>query len=277
MPVPASTLTITGASRVMFIMGDPIDQVIGTATLNAHWADLGRDLVTVPLHTRPEHLAGMLDAIRQSPSLAGTGITIPHKIAALSLVDHMTEAARRVGSVNFIRRNPDGSLTGHNVDGAGFLEGLSAQGIDPAGLSVALAGAGGVARAIAFALVGAGIARLTLSNRNSDKATALAEDLATSAAAAGCAITVHPPGDRIPEGAELLINATSLGMRASDPLPFAEAQIVEARILAEVVMRPADTAFLARGHALGLTCVPGHAMLAPQADLVARFLDGDTA
>mgnify|MGYP003645220342 CR=1 FL=1 len=273
--LPAAPLTITGKSRVMFIMGDPITQVVGTAALNAHWTQSGRDLVTVPLHTQPDDLEHMLGMLRRSKCVAGTGVTVPHKIAAYRLVDRLTTAARQIGSVNFIRRDPDGSLVGHNIDGAGFLAGLKGAGVALQGRSVDLAGAGGVARAIAFALVSAGVRHLVLRNRDSARAEGLARDLHDRSDTSGCDIAVHEAETAKP--ADMLVNGTSLGMRAADPLPFTPGEIEGAKILAEVVMTPAETPFLAQGRAAGLTCVPGMAMLTPQADLVARFLDGDPA
>lgn len=263
---------ITGRTRVMFIMGDPIGHVVGTAVLNAAWQDAGRDLVTVPLHVLAPDLPHMLDSLRKAPNVAGTGITIPHKIAALSLVDHVTEAARLAGAVNFIRRNPDGSLTGHNIDGAGFLAGLAAHGIDPVGRSVHIAGAGGVARPIAFALAAAGAHRLTIRNRDMAKAEALLADIRASGVAPGCILETTPGAP-----ADLLVNATSLGMKETDPMPFDLADIATGAIVAEVVMTPAETPLLAAARARGCTIVPGRAMMDPQAALVAAFLDGTPA
>ncbi|MEP3326194.1 MAG: shikimate dehydrogenase [Nitratireductor sp.] len=263
---------ITGRTGVMFIMGDPIDHVVGTLVLNAAWAAEARDLVTVPLQVRAADLSHMLDTVRRAPNVAGTGITIPHKIAAVGLVDHLTDAARRVGAVNFIRRNPDGSLTGHNVDGAGFVAGLRAHGVDPTRRNVLLAGAGGVARAIVFALAGAGATTLTIRNRDTARAEALARDLRADPASGGCAI--HVATGPAPD---LLINATALGMEPRDPLPFDPEEMPPDAVAAEVVMTPAMTPFLASAAARGCRVIAGRAMMDPQAGLVAAFLDGDPA
>lgn len=268
---PAPT-PITGRTKVMFIMGDPIGHVVGTAVLNAAWQEAGRDLVTVPLHVHAPDLPHMLDSLRKAPNVAGTGITIPHKIAALSLVDHVTAAARLAGAVNFIRRNADGTLTGHNVDGSGFLAGLRAHGVEPAGRDVHIAGAGGVARPIAFALAGAGARRLTIRNRDMAKAEALLADIRASGDAAECILETASGAP-----SDLLVNATSLGMKDTDPMPFEAAEIPTGAIVAEVVMTPAETPLLAAARAKGCTIVPGRAMMDPQAALVAAFLDGDPA
>lgn len=266
----APRLHVTGQSRVMFIMADPVDHVIGTAVLKRAWSSDGRDLVYVPLHVRAEDLPFMLDAVRRAPNVAGTGITIPRKIAARDLVEHLTQAAKLSGAVNFIRRNTDGTLTGHNVDGAGFLAGLGAHDVDPAGRDIWLAGAGGVARAIAFALAGAGARSLTLRNRSADKAEALASALRDSAVGAQCRI-----GTGHAASADILVNGRSLGMRAENPLPFDTHEIPKGATVADVVMRPAVTALMQAAGNRGCRTISGHAMLDPQADLVATYLDGD--
>lgn len=274
MTMPAApNLLITGRTKVMFLIADPVDHVIGTAVLNAAWAAEGRDIVAVPLHVRPADLADALAMIRRAPNVAGTGITIPHKIAAAGLVDRLTEAAAQAGAVNFIRRDADGRLTGHNVDGAGFLAGLGAAGVEVAGRSVALAGAGGVARAIGFALAGAGAGALNIRNRDAAKAERLIADIAAWPGAARCRLSANAPVG----AADILINATALGMRAEDPTPFAAAELPDAATVAEVVMAPALTPLLKAAAARGLRTVPGRAMMDPQAALVARFLDGDPA
>ncbi|XDA97904.1 shikimate dehydrogenase [Sulfitobacter sp. LCG007] len=270
---PRTTQSITGKTRLMFIMGDPIDHVVGTAVLNAAWSRLGRDMVTVPLHVRPDDLGRMLDMLRASDNVAGTGITIPHKIAGRAMMDHLTEAAMLAGAVNFVRRNADGTLTGHNVDGTGFLAGLAARGIVLDGRRVALSGAGGVARSIAFAVAGSGARSLTLRNRDMSKAEALARDIAAWTGANGCGVTARQDIGQ----PEILINATSLGMTETDPLPFTEAEMAQAICLAEVVMTPAETPVMKLAAGRGIATVGGRAMMDPQADLVARFLDGDPA
>ncbi|WP_163851395.1 shikimate dehydrogenase family protein [Pseudooceanicola aestuarii] len=268
----APRLHITGRTAVLFIMGDPIDHVIGTDVLNRTWVETGRALVTVPLQVRAADLPYMLDMLRRAPNVAGTGITIPHKIAAVALVDHLTDAALQAGAVNFIRRNADGTLTGHNVDGAGFVAGLAAQGVAATGRDVLMLGAGGVGRAIAFAMAGGGARSLTIRNRDVARARALADAIRDSGVAPGCALHV---GDGPTPG--LIINATALGMDPDDPLPLPADQIPLGAIVAEVVMTPAITPLLTAAQARNCRIVPGRAMMDPQAGLVGAFLDGTPA
>lgn len=262
-------MAITGRTAVMLILADPVAQIVGTHVLNRAFAEAGLDVAVVPLQVRPGDLAAALELIRRTPNVVGTGITIPHKIAATGLVDGLTEAARAVGAVNFIRRNADGSLTGTNVDGAGFLAGLVAEEVAPEGMRVAQIGAGGVGRAIAFALAGAGVAELHIVNRDAGKAAALAA--AVRGAAPDCRVRAASlPGL---SGFDLVVNATALGMRPGDPLPHNLTGLKRHAVAADVVMTPAVTPMLAAAARLGCKTVPGMAMMRPQAGLVARFFD----
>lgn len=261
------TVPITGQTAVMLMLADPVSHIRGTALINDSFAALGLDATILPVHVLPADLDAVLKAVRLMRNVAGLGITIPHKIAALSLVDELTPIARSMGATNFIRRNVDGSLTGTNTDGAGFLAGLRANGFDPAGRRVLLAGTGGVGRAIAFALATAGAARIDLLNRDPAKAHALADALRLSVPA--CRIAMAD-ADSLPQS-DLLVNATSLGMKAGDPLPLDIAALTPATTVAEVVVQPAMTPLLLHAAARGCRTVGGAEMLKPQPKLVAEF------
>lgn len=264
-------MKITGKSRIMFILADPVAQVIGSDVLNRAYAARGLDVAVSPLHVRAEGLATMVAAIREIGNLAGFGCTIPHKSAVLGLLDEVTPEARAIGAVNFVRRNTDGSLTGHNVDGAGFMAGLAAAGVEVRGRRVLLVGAGGVGKPIAFSLGWAGVSELVIANRSLDRAEALAAGVAK--AAPGCVTRAVSARDMpAPEGFDLVINATALGMRPDDPLPFDPSRLEPATVVAEVIMTPAETPIMALARARGCVVVPGLAMMEPQAGLVAEFL-----
>lgn len=258
---------ITGQTAVMLMLADPVSHIRGTALINDSFAALGLDATIVPIHVRPDNLEAVLKAVRLMQNVAGLGITIPHKVAAWSLVDDLTPVARRMGATNFIRRNADGTLTGTNTDGAGFLAGLQANGFDPAGKRVLLAGTGGVGRAIAFALVEAGAARIDLMNRDLAKARSLAEELRVSAP--GCRVAMADEGSIAL--ADLLINGTSLGMKTEDPLPLDIGGLTHRTTIAEVVVQPTITALLREAAARGCPTIGGAEMLKPQPKLVADF------
>ncbi|MEO3387968.1 shikimate dehydrogenase [Mesorhizobium sp. CAU 1741] len=264
-------MRITGQTRIMFILADAVGHIVGSDVLNRAFEEMELNVAVSPLSVGPDDLADMLAMIRRIKNVAGFGVTIPHKIAATALVDDLTDAARDIGAVNFVRRNADGSLTGHNIDGEGFLAGLAEHQVAVRDATVLQVGAGGVGRAIAFALAGVGARDIHLVNRDKAKA----EELATAIRARGgkATIHVHASEDDVPAKAfDLVVNATSLGMHDGDPLPLSPSRLGPSTTVAEVIMTPVTTPILAQAQAIGCRTVPGMAMMQPQPLLVARFL-----
>jgi shikimate dehydrogenase len=259
---------VTGKTRIMFILGDPIAHVVGTALFNAHLRERGIDAAAFPLHVVPADLGMMLEAIRRMRNVTGFGVTIPHKIAVLDLLDEVTDRARHVGAVNFVRRDDSGRLVGDNIDGVGFVAGLVRQGPAPQGLRVLQVGAGGAGRAIAFALAEAGVAELRIANRSADKARELAE--AVQAASPSCRVSA---GEADPRGCDLVVNTTSLGLHEGDPLPVSLEGLAPGATVAEVVMTPEVTPLLAEAERRGLATLRGKAMLADQIRLACGFME----
>mgnify|MGYP001806496392 CR=1 FL=1 len=257
---------ITGRTRLLAILADPIVHVKAPPGINRIVAERGRDAVMVPLHVRPEDLRTVVDALRTTQNFDGAIVTVPHKSAVTAFCDDLSDQARAVGAANVIRRTADGRIVGDALDGPGFVGGLVAAGIAPAGLAAYLVGAGGAASAIAFALAKAGVARLTLANRSRDKAA----DLAVRVSAAFPSVTVTV-GDRDPTGHDLIVNGTSLGMSPGDPLPLDIDGLSPSMIVAEVVMEPEITPLLAAAQRAGARIHLGRPMLAQQLSLMADF------
>jgi shikimate dehydrogenase len=252
----------------MFILGDPVAHIRGTAFLNEHFRQSGRDATAAPLHVAPADLAGVVGAIRKMRNVAGFGVTLPHKIEILKHLNDLTDRAARIGAVNFVRRDGDGRLAGDNVDGLGFVAGLARNGIALAGRRVLQIGAGGVGRAIAFALAEAGAAEITLVNRSRGKAEALA-----AAVGAACPNCRCSSGAGDPTRADLLVNATSLGLQESDPLPIDIAALPTGAAVAEVIMAPETTALLRQAEQRGHRIVRGREMIMEQLRLATAFLE----
>ena len=264
-------MKITGKTRIMFILADAVDHIVGSDVLNRAFVDLKLDVAVSPLSIKPDDLADMLDMIRRIDNVVGFGVTIPHKIDVVELVDELTDAARDIGAVNFVRRDADGRLVGHNIDGEGFLAGLAEHRVEVRGKSVLQVGAGGVGRAIAFALAGAGTGPIHLLNRNTERARQLADAIRERNPQA--AIRVHADEAGLPdETFDLVVNATSLGMHDGDVMPVSPARLAPSSTVAEVIMTPAITPMLAAAGKIGCRTVPGLAMMQPQPLLVARFL-----
>ena len=156
-------------------------------------------------------------------------------------------------------------MIGDMLDGIGFVAGLKASGFEPGAKRVFLAGAGGAARAIAFALADAGIKALTITNRTQAKA----DDLARRIRDAYPAIALQ--GDQAAE-ADLVINATVLGMKPGDMLPLDAGSLHAGQIAADVIMEPVMTAFLNKARAKGCRIQGGLPMLQSQIKLMAHHM-----
>lgn len=262
-------MRITGLTRILFILADPVDHVRGSDMLNRWFEAQGDDVAVSPLHVAPADLARVLDAIRAMRNVAGFGVTIPHKIALCALLDRLTPRARQVGAVNFVRRDADGTLLGDNVDGIGFVDGLARAGVGVAGRDVLLVGAGGAGRAIAFALAQAGTARLVIANRTRTRAAELAA--AVSVAHPACETIAGEPGLA---GVGLLVNATSVGMHGAHALPLDVSALSPSTDVAEVIMVPEMTPLLREATRRGCRTVPGRFMLEEQIRRVKAFVLG---
>ncbi|GAB5389242.1 MAG: shikimate dehydrogenase [Alphaproteobacteria bacterium] len=245
------------------VMGWPIGHS-QSPKLHGHWLKrYGIDGAYVPLAVHPDDAE---QALRALPKLgfAGCNVTLPHKQIALAVCDQVDPYAARVGAVNTIVVQPDGSLRGSNTDGPGFMAHLqaSAPDIDLSGSVVTVLGAGGASRAVVASLLDAGIADLRLINRSLDKAQTLIEELDATdrASAAGWA-----DASEALTGASLLVNTTSLGMTDQPALELDLTALPREAAVYDLVYAPLQTDLLARAAMRGNTAIDGLGMLLHQA------------
>nr|AXL05519.1 shikimate dehydrogenase [uncultured bacterium] len=237
---------ITGSTRLYVVVGDPVTQVQSPALMNPLFARLGLDAVLVPVHARPAHLAQVVGGLRHVGNVDGIFVTVPHKVAAVALADRCGPMVAVTGSANALRREPDGSWYAENFDGVGFVTGLVAAGHDPKGGRVALVGAGGAGSAIAAALLAAGVDRLWVS----DPDTARLAGLRARLDAHWPDRTATSTEPRL-AGAGIVVNATPLGLRPHDPLPFEPAALPPHSVVADIIMKPRETRLLREAARLG--------------------------
>src|SRR5215472_16819791 len=164
-------MKITGVTRLAGIIGLPVSHS-RSPLLHGFWLDeTGVDGAYLPLPVRPDHIEQALHAL---PILGfrGCNLTVPHKQAALAVVDRVDPLARRIGAINTVIVAPDGSLEGTNTDAFGFRENLreAAPRWDPALGPAVILGAGGAARAVIVALSDAGVAEIRVVNRTLERA-----------------------------------------------------------------------------------------------------------
>lgn len=260
-------MNIDGHTRVIVHLSYPSGHLRTPSVFNALCERQRRNAVLVPWQVQPGHLEAVWAALRRSESLAGVIVTIPHKTAVAGLCDTLEGVALPLGVANVARRMPDGRFIGRMYDGEGYLAGLKSQGHQVAGRRVLLLGAGGAANGIAYALAGAGVAHLAIANRTRDKAA----DLAAMVSRAFPNVpTVSADADGT--GYDVIINATSLGLRETDPLPLDVETIAPGALVGEVVMQPDMTPLLLAAERRGAGIHKGVHMITGQAELLAQFL-----
>lgn len=260
---------ITGKTRIYGIIADPVAQVRTPEVFNALFAEQDIDAVFVPLHVGAEGLEAAITGLRTIRNLGGLIVTVPHKTAIAALCDELGDAGRMIGAVNTLCFTEDGRLLGNIFDGLGFIAGLKSQGFEPKGKKTLLLGAGGAAGAIAFALADAEVTSLTIANRTLNKAQQIVDRVAGHYSNLDVS---HGGFD--PTGFDLIINATSLGMRSDDPLPLDATLLTPEMIVAEIIMKPEETALLTAAQKQGCAVHYGRHMLDHQVRLMVDFMGG---
>lgn len=255
-------VTLTGETRLFYIVGDPIAQVKSPPALTAILVARGVNALVVPAHVAPADLDGFVTAAKATQNVGGIVVTVPHKIAALAHCDEPSERARFAGSTNVIRRGDDGLWRGDNTDGQGYLDGIEARGFDVRDKTALLVGAGGAGSAIAYEILARGAAHLRVHDidaaRRDRIVTRLSERFPGRASI----------GDADPSGIDLVANATPLGMRPGDPLPVDVAKLVPTQFVADVITRPEVSPLIGEARRIGCATMPGSGMFDAQAELL---------
>jgi shikimate dehydrogenase len=196
-----------------------------------------------------------VDACR-SLGLGGLSVTMPHKEAVATAVDELTPVAARLGAVNCVVPAA-GRLVGDNTDGEGFVSSLRAElDLDVRDLCVTVLGAGGAARAVIGAVADAGAREIAVVGR-----TPARVDLAVAVAPGVARVGV----DADIAAADLIVNATPLGMGANTELPVDPSALHSAQVVADLVYHPLRTPLLEAAEAAGATAIGGLGMLVGQA------------
>lgn len=241
------------------------------AMMEAGYAKAGIDARYINCDVKPENLAAAI-AGAKAMEWAGFNCSIPHKIAVIDHLDDLAESAKIIGAVNCVQIR-DGKLTGNNTDGKGFLASLRKV-TEPKGKTIVILGAGGAARAIAVELALAGAARITIANRSPDKAQAIARLLTENSKVEAHAMAWE--GEFVvPEGTDVLINATSIGLGDAEAIPTVKiSSLGHASIVADVIPNPPMTKLLREAKAQGCQTLDGLGMLVNQGIIGAELVLG---
>lgn len=254
---------ISGQTRLLAILGDPIESVKSPRTWNPRLAALGHDAVLVPIHVPAVAFDAVIGSLMKLGNLDGLVLTMPFKERVIPHLSAITERARQVGAVNAARRGPAGEWIGDMFDGVGLVGAVRGLGVDPKGQTVGVIGAGGAGAAIAFAMADAGARSI----RVMDSDGARAERLAARVAESGCPAKAGAFGAA---DVQILVNATPVGMKEDDGLPIDPGGLTPATTVVDIVTRP-GTALLRAAEARGCRCAGGGAMVSAQTEAIIAF------
>lgn len=256
----------TGATRIYATLGYPIAQVKSPEVLNAIFAAESVNAVMLPIEVHPNDLASTLVGLKKIRNLDGILITIPHKCTVVPYIDLQHKAVEVLGAANVLRREANGLWTGDNFDGRGFVNGLKKQGHEVSGRSIVIVGGGGAGSSIAMALLESGAGHIQLVDLDIQKVSNLASRL-LQRWPGSIEVANRPCLDH----ADIIVNATPLGLRNEDPLPFEPGELPQQILIADIIMTPAETRLLKQATAAGHATHAGIHMLDEQISLYREF------
>lgn len=263
---------ITGRATLIAHIGYPTDTFASSSLCNPWFDRNGIDAAVIPMSARAEGYPDLFRALFTLTNLRGALVTMPHKVTTMGLVDEVSPAAAIAGATNAVVKREDGSLLADQFDGAGFVRALVHKGFDPEGRRVMIVGTGGVGSAIAASLAAGGVGEISLVNRHAESAEELSKRL-----------RAHYPhvdtrlGSRDSPGFDLLVNATSLGARAGDPLPLDLDGVESTTFVADAVNKPELTPLLVAAQQRGCTIQAGRDMLLEMVPAYLAFFGFDGA
>jgi len=259
-------MTITGTTRVFYILGDPVAQVRAPEVYNHLFREHGIDAVLVPLKLPAAALPGFLQHGLAAENIGGFWATMPHKPALATHLKPADPVAQVAHAVNAVRRLPDGRLEAALFDGIGFVKGLDHFGMPVTGKRVLVVGAGGGGHAVAAAIAQRQPAVLAVYNRTRERAGSLVQRLRPLV---GDAVRVADSSD--PAGYDLVVNCTSQGLKPDDALPFEPQRLDAGAAVVDILMTREPTALLKACRARGIHAEAGYEMLVQQVPEYLRF------
>lgn len=269
-------MEINGKTKLIGVVGWPIEHSLSPRMHNAAFAAAGLDYVYLPLPVQPDKLKDAAAGLK-SLGFVGVNVTIPHKVAIMQYLDHIDRSAQMVGAVNTIVMQ-DGTASGYNTDAEGFIRSLQAHNITCAGKKAVLLGAGGAARAIICGLIDHAIDKIVIGARDARKADGLAGLFRDY-----CNIYAYDwqqeSFTRETENCDLLIHCTPLGMFpniAAEP-PVNWLRVNHGAVVCDLIYNPPRTRFLEQAALRNHIIINGKGMLVEQGAVAFQLWTGQSA
>lgn len=252
-------MNIDGNTELIAHIGYPTHSFKSPLIYNPYFEKEGINALVVPMGCKGEHYPAFLRSVFQLTNIRGALITMPHKVTTVGLLDEVTPTVKVAGACNAVKMDAQGRLVGDMFDGAGFVRGVQRKGFNLTGKRVMVVGTGGVGSAIAASMAAEKIAAISLFDVNTASCEALAQRLVKEYPTIQVGI-----GSNDPEGHDLVVNATPMGMNEGDPLPLDVSRLAPNTFVGEVVMRTEMTAFLQAAQQRGCHVQVGSDMLFEQ-------------
>jgi len=256
---------VSGKTKVCAVIGDPVEHSLSPIIHNAAFQHLNLDYVYVAFNVRAYQLKDAILGVR-GLGIYGLNVTMPHKISIIKYLDELDETAKRIGSVNTVL-NKDGRLIGYTTDGVGAFNALKYAGSDPLGKKVVVLGAGGASRSICFTLAER-VRELIILNRTLERAVNLANNIREVLGGkvnVRAASLVDENLRKELKDADILINATSVGMKPNDAYTPVKRDFLHRNLTVfDIVYNPLETRLLREAKLIGAKTIDGLSMLIHQ-------------
>ncbi|MEM9539867.1 MAG: shikimate dehydrogenase [Cyanobacteria bacterium P01_E01_bin.42] len=259
-------LPITGKTKLLGVIGDPVEHSLSPAMHNAAIANLGLDYAYLPFPIQKDNLARALDGFA-AIALVGFNITIPHKQAILPLLAQVSPVARAIGAVNTVWRTSKG-WEGTNTDAIGFIAPLKECDRDWTQISPVILGNGGAARAVVAGCVELGCPEIRVVGRDREKLDKFKLSWQDTPFAGAVKVHLWDELTALVSETRLLVNSTPVGMSPHiDRSPVAETvlqQLPAGAIAYDLIYTPSPTRFLQLAQNCGALAIDGSEMLVQQ-------------
>ncbi len=257
-----------GATRIIPIFGVQIAQLKSPISMTTVFRARGHDAIVVPIHVTPAEADRMVDAFALAKNIDGVIATVPHKFLAFRHCKTVTPRAKVLEAANLIRRSADGSWHGDMVDGLSFVHAARSKGCDFKGSRTLLVGAGGAGSAIGLEMLNSGAAELAIHDADTARRDALIAKLSGP----------HPnkvlTGSMDPAGFDVVVNATPMGMKPTDPAPIALDRLTRAMFVGDVITAPEMTPLLGAAQKAGARFSTGIEMIRASVEIQVNFFLG---
>ena len=257
---------IDGKTKLIAHLGYPTESFKAPMIYNPYFAKHAINAVVVPMGCKPDDFQQFLKLLFRLTNIHGALITMPHKVSIIALLDEVSVSVKVAGACNAVRVGPDGKLIGDMFDGEGFVRGVQRKGRKLANARILVSGNGGVGSAIAASFAKSSAAEIALFDAFAPAMNGLAERLRANYPHIKISV-----GSNDPNGYDVVVNATPLGMKPDDPLPMDVHRITPSTFVGEVVMKAEITPFLAAARERGCDYQIGTDMLFEQIPAYMEF------